>query len=347
MTADVPHPLTSIVIPCYQCADTLRRAVDSVLAQRAGDLEAVLVDDGAIDATPAICDEYAAKDPRVKVIHQPNLGLMRAWKNGVLAAAGDYVAFCDADDWLEDDYTAVIADAVRGRPADMLAFAMTVEGEDGATAVVKNRLESGRYERTDLEGRVLPRLFSDGTKHSELLIKSRWTKCFSRELLLKILPDLPDQVAIGEDWLMVFTTALNARSLVCDNAHACYHYVRRGQSMTGSRVKGLFAKFDLLYAEMFKVARKYGYAHDAQIRDDALSCFLDAIKQELRFSEDGYPATRERVAAMVASPLFQECVGRCALAKYRFDKRFLLRLVAHGHIWPAYAIEKMLGLFHH
>ncbi len=93
----------SVIVPIYKVERYLRRCVDSILSQTFSDLEVILVDDGSPDQCGAICDEYAAADPRVKVIHKPNGGLSSARNAGIEAATGEYLAFIDSDDWLDAD----------------------------------------------------------------------------------------------------------------------------------------------------------------------------------------------------------------------------------------------------
>ncbi len=95
--------LLSIIVPVYNVEKYLPRCVDSLLAQTYENLEIILVDDGATDASGAICDTYAAKDSRVKVIHKPNGGLSSARNAGLEAATGEYITFVDSDDWIEPD----------------------------------------------------------------------------------------------------------------------------------------------------------------------------------------------------------------------------------------------------
>lgn len=89
----------SVIIPVYKVESYLRQCVDSVLNQTYKDLEIILVDDGSPDGSPAICDEYAKIDNRVKVIHKNNGGLSDARNHGIAAATGDYVVCLDSDDW--------------------------------------------------------------------------------------------------------------------------------------------------------------------------------------------------------------------------------------------------------
>lgn len=93
----------SIIIPVYKVENYLAKCVESVLQQNFEDYEAILVDDGSPDNCPALCDEYAKKDNRIKVIHKQNGGLSDARNAGIAAASGKYVLFLDSDDYLYSD----------------------------------------------------------------------------------------------------------------------------------------------------------------------------------------------------------------------------------------------------
>ena len=93
--------MVSVIVPVYKVEPFLRRCVDSILTQTYQNLEIILVDDGSPDNCGKICDEYAAQDPRVKVIHRENGGLSAARNTGMENASGEYLAFIDSDDWIE------------------------------------------------------------------------------------------------------------------------------------------------------------------------------------------------------------------------------------------------------
>ena len=93
----------SVIIPVYLVETTLDRCVESVLCQEIDDMEVILVDDGSTDKCPQICDRWAQRDQRVRVIHKKNGGLSDARNAGIAVATGDYIAFVDSDDWLERD----------------------------------------------------------------------------------------------------------------------------------------------------------------------------------------------------------------------------------------------------
>ena len=96
--------ILSIIVPVYNTEKYLRECLDSILNQTMTDFELILVDDGSKDASGRICDEYAGKDGRIRVIHKQNEGACMARKAGVETACGEFVAFVDSDDWVGEKY---------------------------------------------------------------------------------------------------------------------------------------------------------------------------------------------------------------------------------------------------
>ena len=94
----------SVIIPVYKVEPYLRQCLDSVVGQTYNNLEIIIIDDGSPDNCGVICDEYAAKDDRIIVIHKENGGLSAARNDGLELATGEWVAFVDSDDWCELDY---------------------------------------------------------------------------------------------------------------------------------------------------------------------------------------------------------------------------------------------------
>lgn len=96
-------PIISVIVPCYGVERYLDRCVDSLLNQTFRDIEIILVDDGSPDSVPQMCDDYASRDERVKVVHKKNGGLGYARNSGLEIASGRYVAFVDSDDYVATD----------------------------------------------------------------------------------------------------------------------------------------------------------------------------------------------------------------------------------------------------
>ena len=112
----------SAVLPCYNVEKYIRKGLDSVLAQTLQEWEAILVDDGATDSTGQICDEYAAKDSRFRVIHQKNGGVSRARNAGMAEAKGELLYFMDPDDWIERNCFERCYETYKQNDCDMVHF---------------------------------------------------------------------------------------------------------------------------------------------------------------------------------------------------------------------------------
>lgn len=113
------YPLISVIVPVYNVEKYLGRCLDSIIAQSYNNLEIILVDDGTRDNSDKICDEYAQKDSRIKVLHTENGGLSAARNRGLKIITGDYVAFVDSDDYIAENMIEKLFDAIKSNNADI------------------------------------------------------------------------------------------------------------------------------------------------------------------------------------------------------------------------------------
>jgi glycosyltransferase involved in cell wall biosynthesis len=134
--------LISVIVPVYKVGAYLNKCVDSVLGQSYGNFELILIDDGSPDRCGEICDEYAARDSRVRVIHKENGGLSAARNSGIEIARGDYLTFLDSDDWIHGLYLERLRDLLFTASADIAAgnFICTA-GEDREVGLTNPKVE--------------------------------------------------------------------------------------------------------------------------------------------------------------------------------------------------------------
>lgn len=130
-------PTISVIIPVYNAEKYLRRCIDSVLSQTFTDFELLLIDDGSKDKSGAICDEYAAKDSRVRVFHKENGGVSSARNMGLDNACGNYIAFVDADDWIDGNMYYEMFAAINESKSDIVCCDYLYEYENGDSSYAK------------------------------------------------------------------------------------------------------------------------------------------------------------------------------------------------------------------
>lgn len=169
--------LISVIIPVYKVEAYLPRCMESILAQTYENLEIILVDDGSPDGCPAICDAYAARDPRVRVIHQENAGLSGARNAGMEAAKGAYFVFVDSDDYVTPDFVERLYSACvsTGSPLGICRWAY-VHGEAIPSCEEPKELKGAVTVYTGWE--LMERLYCpDGAYYVVA-----WNKLYKREL---------------------------------------------------------------------------------------------------------------------------------------------------------------------
>ena len=139
-------PLISLVVPIYNVEEYLHQCVDSLLKQTYPNFEIILVDDGATDNCPQICDEYAKADSRIKVFHKVNGGLADARNYGATKAQGEYISFIDSDDYVSTDYISYMYAILKKYQADIAVCGLTSVWDD-----MYQRKERSKSEVLDTE----------------------------------------------------------------------------------------------------------------------------------------------------------------------------------------------------
>lgn len=166
----------SIVVPVYKVESYLKKCVDSILNQTFTDFELILVDDGSPDNCPQICDEYAKKDARVKVLHKENGGLSDARNAGIEVATGEYIGFVDSDDYIAPDMYERLYKLITENNCDMAI----------CRAVIVREQDEPVYEDSD-DIRVMDK----DTANYQMIYKrlfgvNAWNKLCKRELFNSI-----------------------------------------------------------------------------------------------------------------------------------------------------------------
>lgn len=186
-------PEVSVIVPIYNAEKTLAECVDSLLAQTLENIEIILVNDGSQDASEAICEAYAARDPRVFVLHQENQGAGAARNAGLALARGEYLAFQDADDRYCPQALEAALDRARSARADVVIFDAVLIDPQGVPLGEERIRASAALGMETFSARDIPRrLFQTATSNpwSKLFRRAFIAECGLRFQTLKTANDL-------------------------------------------------------------------------------------------------------------------------------------------------------------
>lgn len=166
----------SIIVPIYNVEKFLRQCLDSIVGQTYRNLEIILVDDGSPDNCGTICDEYAAKDSRIVVVHKANGGLSAARNEGIVRATGDWIAFVDSDDWCEPDFYEQLLRSCSGKQADIILSGGRIVEREQKSRIEKHFSEDFYF----TERERITNLMSNWS-----FFASPWDKMFRGEFIRK------------------------------------------------------------------------------------------------------------------------------------------------------------------
>lgn len=221
-------PKISIVIPIYQIDRYLGICIESLIHQTYENLEIILVDDGSPDRCPEICDLYARKDKRIKVIHKENGGLVSARKAGLHASLGEYVGYVDGDDWVGGGFVESLYTAISTADADIAAGGFSRD-LFSSTAHFTDNVPYGVYEGERLDS-LRKEMISKGEFFKIGVSTYVWNKLFRREVLVEAQMAVDNAISIGEDAAVTYPAMMKAQRVVITDSCA-YHYRQREDSM--------------------------------------------------------------------------------------------------------------------
>lgn len=237
----------SIIIPVYRVEKYLRRCVDTLLAQITSNVEIILIDDGSDDSCPQICDEYSKKHSNIKTIHKENGGLASAVTFGVENSVGEYIGFCDSDDWVSNDYITKILEVINTNNVDVICFDFKrIQEWDKKTSISHCSLLSEGMSIGAMCERAKVAYMRPGG-----ISPNRWTKVVRRELAIKTLKYYDNRVSIGEDIMFTAPIVNKMNSMYYINEPLINYNINR-QSMTQNFNYRYISDFNLLYLSLDK-----------------------------------------------------------------------------------------------
>lgn len=212
--------LISIIVPVYKVEAYLDRCVQSIADQSYENLEIILVDDGSPDNCPAMCDAWAEKDSRVKVIHKRNGGLSDARNAGMAIATGEFMGFVDSDDWLAPDMYQHLHDLLEADDSDIAACGVEMVWEDGSQTRMLTKPGCCVLNQEDAMRAII---------EESWLKQPVWYKLYKTALIR----DIPFPVGKCHEDVFWSYQAVGKAQKVSVSDKVCYYYAQRSGSIMG------------------------------------------------------------------------------------------------------------------
>lgn len=242
------YPKISVIVPCYGVDKYLDRCMDSLLNQTLQDIEIILVDDGSPDRVPQMCDQYATKDSRIKVIHKENGGLGYARNSGLDLATGEYVAFVDSDDYVDTNMYHLLYDKAINNDADAVFCGFKMEGMRGNWRDSKEVDTISVFKGPSLTNFMLDMVASAPKEPNERkYYMSVWHAIYRREIINKYdIKFISEREVASEDIPFQVDFILNASKIIYI-PYNLYYYCLNSNSLTATYKSEKYDRFKSLY----------------------------------------------------------------------------------------------------
>lgn len=304
------QPKISVIVPVYKTEGLLDRCVESIVGQTYKNLEIILVDDGSPDNCPAMCDEWAKKDSRIRVIHKENGGLCSARNAGMDIATGDYLGFVDSDDCIEPDMYQLLVENAVSTQADISRCGIFVDEESRENGIC---VDCEYAKRTVIDRHT----FVNGLVQGGHVRGVVWNKIYRADAVKEIRFDKQD--GASEDIMFNDRVSANISTCVCMDEPK-YHYIRRVGAITVSEFG--YGAFSIVRAMNIFLEK---YEDDPEIYDSAVMGYATAAFTVLsgvitnRKCLDRYDELRDGLLGFKKQILFEK--------RYPFKYKFKLMLL--------------------
>lgn len=315
------NPLVSIVVPIYKVEAFLDRCISSVVRQTYSNLEIILVDDGSPDRCPQICDDWAQKDSRIKVIHKENAGLGMARNTGIECATGKFICFLDSDDYIDPELVEAAVHTALEYSAEIVLFGRKRINPLGEIINVQiPRPEKTCYCGKEVQELLLPAAIHNGSKDAgtKNVTLSACTAFFSMELIRRCQwRFISERENISEDthssiWLYQYIT----RAVVLEKAY--YNHYQNAASLTQTYRPDRFRKIVQSYKQTKELALLYPNRTTIEQRLSELYFgFLLAAMKQIVACDASLPVRYRNIHEIVRDPDTKSIVNACGT----FDKR--------------------------
>lgn len=262
--------MISIIVPVYNAALYLDKCLSSLKRQTYSDIEIIMIDDGSTDGSAGICKYYEEADARFRYIYQENAGVSAARNKGLQLAKGEYIGFCDSDDWVEDDMYETLHTILEETQSDVSIISFDCGTSDGA--VIQESKDS-HILIFDAEAAILE--MHQGKNFQGHLCN----KLIKRNLLNNLFLD--EKVVICEDMLFMWMVFFRCKKVAFLNAKK-YHYVVVPESAMNGKMKDSYWSVQSAARKMMEYMNEYYPQHKQYAQRTVVLCNMMIAEKAFR-----------------------------------------------------------------
>ncbi len=321
----------TVVVPIYNVESYLNRCVESIVNQTYKNLEILLIDDGSPDNCPQMCDEWAEKDSRIKVIHKQNEGLGMARNTGIDNATGEYICFIDSDDYMNENLVQKSMNMITENSCDFVVY--------GFCDVTENEQFLCNYipspSKQIFTGEDIKNLFVKHTFASEYYNNENWTlrlsawNCIYSMRVIKSInfKFVSEREIISEDIYSLLTLYPHFKKVGIVSEMLYYHRVN-SQSITHKFRKDRIAQLDNLYVKLIELCDDLNYDEETKclMSNPYLSGIIGALKMIVDEKSLSEKEKKSLYNSTLNSSIFKKAVNKVDLKSEKFSRRILITL---------------------
>lgn len=317
----------SIVVPVYNTSQYLERCITSIVQQTYPDLEILLLDDGSTDTSPQICDAWAERDPRIRVIHKQNEGSGKTRNTGIDLSTGKYLCFFDSDDYVARDLIEKARNKIEAEKADVVLYGYaSVSANLESVCACVPAPEKECYQGAEVQSLLLPELLSEDpeTGRSANLTAGACAAMYSADLINRAKwRFVSEREIISEDVYFSLALYKHVRKAVVLK-EALYFYCENEKSLTHTYRPDRFEKVKYFYKKCVELCRESQYPPEVarRCREPFISFTIAALKHEVVFAP-GLRAAYRNIRRIVNDELLQQVLAEKKADQTNWKKKTL------------------------
>lgn len=308
----------SIVVPVYNVEQYLERCIESICNQSYKNLEVILVNDGSTDQSPQICDKYARKDDRIKVLHKENGGLSDARNVGLSYVTGEYVYFCDSDDYIEKELLSDCMEVMNKQECDIVMFAY-YRIQNGFVTVCREDLPLHVFSIKDT-----PNLLLTSPTACNKIFNTRFLKkadiLFPKGKLYEDLGTIPKLYQVAEN-------------IVYIDKPYYYYDIREGSIMTATKKERAYTNRIKMIESILEYYKELGL-YQKYMKELEFFAFFNGMFLPIR--ENALKGCKKNDCDLYKKAIishFPKCFNNLYISKMNKKEKLFVYIIKYGQYW--------------